>query len=128
LSTPLPVLIIAKDYSKEVINIIGFNNMDRTETKYVLKTLRNDEYNHATRIIAQYGAEATKFYDRHVRIWYDSSRNKATRLWVLYQTQKKRHEPYLDLLERASLQEKSGHYKDLLHKRVSRMHTGYVLC
>jgi ribosomal protein S3AE len=66
----LAVILIGcvKYYSKEVIGIVDFNNMDRTGNKIypIKKSLRNDEYSTISKILHNtLVVETADFYDEH---------------------------------------------------------------
>jgi len=130
-TNPLPILIIAKDYSKEVQGIVEFNNMDRTGNKICLikNPLRNDEYNTMLQDIAQYTnaevASSYSEYDTELGIAYDLVVKQGyTVMGEIPETERKVLDTYLSLLEQASEQEKSGHYSAMMLKRVARMRHG----
>lgn len=128
---PLPVLIFAKDYSKEVVGIVDFNNMDRIGNKICLikNQLRNDEYSNLIHDLSNYtGAEPIKHFDE-----FDAEFGEATNVVVkqgytifgeLEGTRKELMDNYLFLLKTAAKEESSPEYADQILKRVNRIENG----
>lgn len=128
---PLPIVIIAKDFSKEVLSIVEFNNSDRTGFKICLikNPLRNEEYNTLMADVAQYtGTDICKFYDEHDTVMgtaYDLTVKQGYTIFgQLPETEAEILKEYLQLLESASKEEKSNYYSQMMLKRVSRMRSG----
>jgi chaperonin GroEL len=127
----LPILIIAKDYSKEVMGIVEFNNMDRIGNKICLikNPLRNEEYITLLDDIAQYtGAEISKSYDEYDTVLGTVNDLVVKQGYTVFGpntgTQHELLQDYLFLLETAANEEKSPFYAEDMHKRVSRMRHG----
>lgn len=130
-SNPLPVVIFAKDYSKEVVAIVDFNNMDRIGNKICLikNQLRNDEYSSLISDLSHYtGAEPIKHFDE-----FDSEFGEANNVVVkqgysifgeLEGTQKELMDNYLFLLKAAAKEESSPAYAEQILKRVNRIENG----
>lgn len=128
---PLPVLIFAKDYSKEVVSIVDFNNMDRIGNKICLikNQLRNDEYSSLLLDLSNYtGAEPIKHFDE-----FDAEFGEATNVVVkqgytifgeLEGTRKELMDNYLYLLKSAAKEESSPSYAEQILKRVNRIENG----
>lgn len=130
-SDPLPLLIFAKEYSKEVVNVVDFNNMDRIGNRICLikNPLRNDEYSTLVSDIANYtGATAIPHFDE-----YDAEFGEAHNVIVKQGyailgenvgTQDELLNDYLFLLEQAANEEASAYHSGLMKKRVDRMRNG----
>lgn len=128
---PLPVLIFSKDYSKEVVGIVDFNNADRIGNKICLikNQLRNDEYSNLILDLSNYtGAEPIKHFDE-----FDAEFGEATNVVVkqgytifgeLEGTRKELMDNYLSLLKRAAKEESSPSYAEQILKRVNRIENG----
>lgn len=130
-SNPLPIIIFAKDYSKEVVSIVDYNNLDRIGNKICLikNQFRNDEYSNLINDICNYtGAEAISHFDE-----FDSEFGEATNVIIkpgytifgeLEGTRKELMDNYLFLLESAAKEEKSPAYSAQISKRVSHIRNG----
>ncbi len=128
---PLPIMIFAKDYSKDVLGVVDFSNMDRTGEKICLikNTLRNDEYASLLSDISNYtGAEIIQNFDE-----FDAEFGEAhnvvvkqgyTILGENIGTQNELLNDYLYLLEQAAKEEKSNAYAVAFKKRIDRMRNG----
>jgi chaperonin GroEL len=128
---PLPVVIFAKDYSKEVVGIVDFNNMDRIGNKICLikNQLRGSEYSDLINDLSNYtGAEPVKHFDE-----FDSEFGEATNVIVkqgytifgdLEGTRKELMNNYLFLLKAAAKEEMSPEYSQQILKRVNRIENG----
>lgn len=128
---PLPIVIFAKDYSKDVLGIVDFINMDRTGEKICLikNPLRNDEYASLISDISNYtGAEIIKNFDE-----FDSEFGEAHNIVVKQGytilgenvgTQNELLNNYLFLLEQAAKEEKSNAYAVAFKRRIDRMRNG----
>lgn len=128
---PLPVLIFAKDYSKEVVGIVDFNNLDRIGNRICLikNQLRGSEYSDLINDLSNYtGAEPIKHFDE-----FDSEFGEAKNVVVkqgytifgeLEGTRKELMDNYLFLLKAAAKEESSPEYADQILKRVNRIENG----
>jgi len=130
-TNPLPIVIFAKDFSKEVYSVVDFNNQDRIGNKICLikNTLRNEEYNSLVQDIAHYtGAEPIQHFDE-----FDSELGEATDVIIkqgysifgeVTGTRKEILDDYLSLLEQAAAEEQSNHHSQSMQKRVDKMRNG----
>jgi chaperonin GroEL len=128
---PLPLLIFAKEYSKEVVNVVDYNNMDRIGNRICLikNPLRNDEYSTLVSDIANYtGSTPIKHFDE-----YDAEFGEAHNVIIKQGysilgenvgTQNDLLNDYLFLLEQASKEEASAYHAGEMKKRVDRMRNG----
>lgn len=128
---PLPVLIFAKDYSKEVVGIVDFNNLDRIGNKICLikNQLRHSEYSDLINDLSNYtGADPIKHFDE-----FDGEFGEATNVIVkqgytifgeLEGTRKELMDNYLYLLKTAAKEESSPEYSQQILKRVNRIENG----
>jgi chaperonin GroEL len=127
----LPTVIIAKDFSKDVVNIIDYNNMDIAGTRFCLikNHLRNDEYLSILNDVSNFtGAQITKEFDE-----FDLPHGIGNNLIVkqgytvfgdAVGTQKELLDDYLYVLKIAAENEKSAYHADLFKKRISKMQNG----
>jgi chaperonin GroEL len=127
----IPVLIIAKDFSKDVKGVFEFNNSDRIGVKACLvkNHLRNDEYSSLLQDLSEYtGAVPFKNYDR-----FDSQYGIVNDLIVKQgytvfgkpnKTQAEILQNHIDNLLKASENEASAFHSEDMRKRVSKMQKG----
>jgi chaperonin GroEL len=128
---PLPIIIFAKDFSKDVESIVEFNNMDRIGIKICLikNQFRNDEYMNYMNDLSQYtGADIIQNFNE-----YDSEFGEANNVVVkqgytvfgeVEGTRKELLDEYLFLLEMASKEEKSAYHSTSMLKRIDKMKNG----
>lgn len=128
---PLPILIFAKDFSKDVVGIVDFNNMDRIGNKICLikNPLRNDQYSAVVQDISYYtGAEPIKHFDEFGSEFGEAVDVIVKQGYTVFGevdgTQKDILEDYLKLLEIAAKKEKSNYFATEMKKRVDRMRNG----
>lgn len=128
---PQPVIIFAKDFSKEVENIVEFNNQDRIGIKTCLikNHYRNDEYSNFMQDMSNYtGAQIIQEFDE-----FDCEVGEANNVVVkqgftvfgeVEGTRKELLDGYLYLLEMAASEEKSPSYAKQMSKRIDAMRNG----
>lgn len=128
---PLPIIIFAKDFSRDVTGIVDFNNQDRIGIKICLikNQLRNEEYDNLMADISNYtGAEIIRHFDE-----FDSELGEANNVVVkqgytifgeIEGTRKELLDDYLYLMESAAKEEKSSFISTNLNKRIDRMRNG----
>lgn len=127
----LPLLIIAKDFSKDTISVAEFNNMDRAGQKICLikNQLRNDEYRALMEDIEGYtGAQICKKFDEFS---YEPGivenlvvKQGYTIFNGVSPTQKEIFENYISDLGIAARQETSSARQKFINDRITKMKKG----
>jgi chaperonin GroEL len=127
----LPIVIIAKDFSKDVQSVVQFNNMDRLGNKICLikNPLRNDEYFNLMNDVSNYtGAEIIKHFDEFESEFGVGNNVVVKQGYTIFgepsSTQNDLLENYLSLLLLAAKEEKSNFHSEGMIKRVDRMRNG----
>lgn len=128
---PLPLIIFAKDYSKDVVNLVDFNNSDRIGDKICLikNPLRNDEYLNLVSDIEHYtGATPIKEFDEFDAEFGEANnviiKQGYTILGENVGTKDQLLNDYLNTLEFAAKDEASHYHSGQMKKRVDRMRNG----
>lgn len=128
---PMPLIIIAKDFSKEVEAIVEFNNNDRIGIKTCLikNHLRNDEYMNLMMDISNYsGAQIVQEFDEFDCEFGEVSNVVVKQGFTIFGevegTRKQMLDDYLFLMESAAKEEKSPAYSEQIKKRVDKMRNG----
>lgn len=126
-----PILVIAKDYSREVMELVSFSNSQPMNPKICLvkNIYRNDEYDGLLSDIEHYtGAVRTSEYDE-----FDTEVGEVNNLVVKQGYMifgkasdylQKDLDDYLELLTLSAKEESSVFLKDQILKRVSRIKNG----
>ena len=131
MATMLPLLIIAKDFSKDVERIVDYINLDKVNLQICLikNQLRNDEYHNLMADLSNFtGADICSEYDD---LEYTSGivhnlivKPTHTIFGEPQNTQAKKFTDYILELKEKAANEKSEAYKEQILKRVANMTNG----
>ena len=129
--TGLPILIIAKNYSTDVVEVVDFNNSNALNPRVCLvkNIYRNDEYDGLMSDIEHYTeAERTKEYSDFDTVLGYVNDLVVKQGYMIFgeasESVKQPLEDYLELLALSAKEESSAFLKEQILKRVSRIKNG----
>jgi len=126
--TLLPTIIFAKDFSKDVLNVVDFNNGEN-KICLIKNQLRNEEYDNLINDIHNYtGAEPIKYFDEFDTQFGEAFNVIVKQGYTIFGepegTQKEILDDYIHLIELAAKEEKQVSYSLQMLRRVDKMKNG----
>jgi len=123
--TLLPTIIFAKDFSKDVLNVVDFNNGEN-KICLIKNQLRNEEYDNLINDIHNYtGAEPIKYFDEFDTQFGEAFNVIVKQGYTIFGepegTQKEILDDYIHLIELAAKEEKQVSYSLQMLRRVDKM-------